>query len=147
MFFALILLGTKSFAQPKAGQVIDEIVAVVADKIVLHSEVEFEYQNLKREYGPMGDTIKCDILTRKLTDNLMLVKAQVDSVEINEDRVDAELEERIRYFAKQFGGEKGLEDFYGKTIAEIKSQNREKIRNTQLIGEMQRKIIKITDCP
>jgi peptidyl-prolyl cis-trans isomerase SurA len=53
-----------------------------------------------------------------------------------------ELEERIRYFAKQFGGEKGLEDFYGKTIAEIKSQNREKIRNTQLIGEMQRKIIK-----
>ncbi|NDC31641.1 MAG: hypothetical protein EBZ58_12065, partial [Bacteroidetes bacterium] len=134
LFFALILLGTKSFAQPKAGQVIDEIVAVVADKIVLHSEVEFEYQNLKREYGPMGDTIKCDILTRKLTDNLMLVKAQVDSVEINEDRVDAELEERIRYFAKQFGGEKGLEDFYGKTIA--------KIRNTQLIGEMQRKIIK-----
>ena len=142
LFFALIFLGIKSFAQPKSGQVIDEIVAVVADKIVLHSEVEFEYQQLKREYGPVGDTIKCDILTRKLTDNLMLVKAQVDSVEINEDRVDAELEERIRYFAKQFGGEKGLEDFYGKTIAEIKSQNREKIRNTQLIGEMQRKIIK-----
>ncbi|MCX6187027.1 MAG: peptidylprolyl isomerase [Bacteroidetes bacterium] len=90
LFFALIFLGTKSFAQPKSGQVIDEIVAVVADKIVLHSEVEFEFQQLKREYGPVGDTIKCDILTKKLTDNLMLVKAQVDSIDINEERVDAE---------------------------------------------------------
>ncbi len=139
---ALLLFKLVAIAQPKNGQVIDEIVAVVADKIVLHSEVEFEFQQLKREYAVLNDTIKCDIINRKLTDNLMIVKAQVDSLPINEERIDAELDERIRYFAKQFGGEKGLEDYYGKTIGEIKSQNRDKIRNNQMISEMQRKIIK-----
>lgn len=124
------------------AQILDEIAAVVADKVILKSELEIEYEQASRELNIHNDSLKCAILGHKLTERLFVIKAQVDSIEISEERVDAELEDRIRYFAHQFGGEKALEEFYGKSIAEIKSNNREKIRNQQLMDEMRRKIIK-----
>lgn len=125
-----------------SAQIIDEISAVVADKLILRTELEIEYEQASRDLGIFNDSLKCAILKNKLQESLFIVKAQVDSVNISEERVDAELDERIRYFARQFGGEKALEDFYGKSISEIKANNREKIRNQQLIEEMRRKITK-----
>jgi len=134
----LLLLNFKAIQ----AQVIDEISAVVADKLILKSELDIEYEQLSRDLGIFNDSLKCAILKNKLGERLFVVKAMVDSIEISEERVDAELEERIRYFARQFGGEKALEDFYGKPISEIKANNREKIKNQQLVEEVKRKIIK-----
>jgi peptidyl-prolyl cis-trans isomerase SurA len=124
------------------GKLIDEIVGVVGDNIILESEVEIEFQQMQKEFPGMSDSVKCDVLKQQIINKLMLTKAQLDSVELSEDRVEAELDKRIRYFASQFGGEKAMEDFYGKTITEIKATNREKIRNTMLVQETQQKILK-----
>jgi peptidyl-prolyl cis-trans isomerase SurA len=129
------------------AQVIDEIVAVVADKIILRSDIEIAYEQASREIGVSHDSIKCMILEQKLIENLLIIKAQVDSLPISEERVDAELEERIRYFAQQYGGEKALEEIYGKSISEIKETNRERIRNNQMASAMMSKItsnVKVT---
>jgi peptidyl-prolyl cis-trans isomerase SurA len=124
------------------AQVVDEIVAVVADKIVLRSEIEVAYEQASREFGVSGDSIRCLVTEQKLIENLLILKAQVDSLPINEERVDQELEERIRYFAQEYGGERKLEEIYGKSIAEIKAANRERIRNNQLAQAMMAKILK-----
>jgi peptidyl-prolyl cis-trans isomerase SurA len=124
------------------AQVIDEIVAVVADKIILRSDIEIAYEQAAREMGISHDSIKCIILEQKLIENLLVIKAQVDSLPISEERVDAELEERIRYFAQQYGGEKALEEIYGKNISDIKASNRERIKNNQLASSMMAKIVK-----
>ncbi|MBC7382703.1 MAG: peptidylprolyl isomerase [Bacteroidia bacterium] len=124
------------------AQIIDEIVAVVADKIILRSDIEIAYEQASKETGIVNDSLKCKILEMKLIENLMVLKAQVDSLPVSEDRVDAELEERIRYYAQQYGGEKKLEEIYGKSIADIKASNRERIRNNQLKQSMESKIIK-----
>jgi peptidyl-prolyl cis-trans isomerase SurA len=125
------------------GKLIDEIIGVVGDNIVLESEVEIEFKQMQKEFPELHDTMKCEILKQKLVEKLMLTKAQLDSIELSEDRVDAELDKRIRYFASQHpDGEKGLEEFYGKPISEIKANNRDKIRSSMLIQEMQGKILK-----
>lgn len=125
------------------GKLIDEVIAVVGDNIILESEVEVEYRQMQKEIPEIRDTMKCEILRQKLIEKLMLTKAQLDSLELPEERVDAELDKRIRYFASQHpDGEKGLEEFYGKPISEIKATNREKIRNSMLVQEMQGKILK-----
>lgn len=131
------------FAQPGSGETIDGIVGVFADKIILHSEIEFEYQQFLKE-NPEGrsDTVRCDILRQKLTEKLLSTKAEIDSLPLSDDRIDGELEQRIQYFARQFGGEKGLEEFYGKSILEIKQNYRDKIKTSLLMQEMQQKILK-----
>jgi peptidyl-prolyl cis-trans isomerase SurA len=131
------------YAQPGTGETIDGIVGVFADKIILHSEIEFEYQQFLKEYPEKrNDSIRCDILKQKLTEKLFSTKAEVDSLPLSEERIEGELEQRIQYFARQFGGEKGLEEFYGKNISEIKQNYREKIRTSLLMQEMQQKILK-----
>ncbi|MCA0425839.1 MAG: peptidylprolyl isomerase [Bacteroidetes bacterium] len=124
------------------AQVLDEIVAVVADRIILRSDIELAYEQFSKQTGITHDSIRCEIVKQKLIENLMIVKAQVDSLPVNEDRIDAEIEDRIRYFAKQYGGEKALEEISGKSIQELKATQRESIKNSQLIQEMQRKIVK-----
>ncbi|MDP1726889.1 MAG: peptidylprolyl isomerase [Bacteroidota bacterium] len=124
------------------AQIVDEIVAVVADKIILRSDIEIAYEQASKELGIRNDSLKCKILEMKLIENLMVLKAQVDSIPVSEERVDAELDERIRYFAQQYGGEKALEEIYGKSISEIKATNRERIRNNQLKQAMESKIVK-----
>jgi peptidyl-prolyl cis-trans isomerase SurA len=130
-----------SFGINLKAQIVDEIIAVVADKIILRSDIEIAFEQLSREGKASNDSIKCFLLEQKLLENLLILKAQVDSLPVNEDRVDGELDERIRYFAQQYGGEKALEEIYGKSIGDIKAANREKIRNNQLASSMMAKII------
>ncbi|MFY7733696.1 MAG: peptidylprolyl isomerase [Bacteroidia bacterium] len=141
--FAFIVLANIVTAQPGSGETIDGIVGVFADKIILHSEIEFEYQQFLKEYpDKRSDTIRCDILKQKLTEKLLSTKAEIDSLPLTDERIDGELEQRIQYFARQFGGEKGLEEFYGKSISEIKQNYRDKIKTSLLMQEMQQKILK-----
>jgi len=141
--FAFVFLANICQAQPVSGETIDGIVGVFADKIILHSEIEFEYQQFLKEFPDRrSDTVRCDILKQKLTEKLLSTKAELDSLPLSDERIDGELEQRIQYFARQFGGEKGLEEFYGKSIVEIKQNYRDKIRTSLLMQEMQQKILK-----
>jgi len=128
--------------QAQQGKLIDEIVGVVGENIILESDIQMEFEQVKKEFQMVSDSVKCDILKQQLINKLMLTKAQLDSIELPEERVEAELEKRIRYFASQHpNGEKGLEEVYGKSISEIKSSNREKIKSAMLVQEMQGKIV------
>lgn len=127
----------------QVGKAVDQIVAVVGDNIILQSEIEMEFEQLKRQADEaLSDTLKCELLRQKLIERIFLNKAQIDSIPLSEERVDAELEKRIRYFAAQFGGVKPMEEFYGKTVSQIKADNREKIKNGMLVNEMQSKVLK-----
>lgn len=140
----VLMLAQQSVRAQKPGQVIDQVVAVVGSNVIMQSEIEMEFRQIDKEFeGELPDTMRCAILQQKIQDYILLTKAQLDSVPVNEDRVEAELEKRIRYFARQFpGGEKGMEEFYGKSISQIKADNREKIRQSMLIQEMQGKAMK-----
>lgn len=131
------------YAQNKPGMVIDRIVGVVGENIIMQSEIEMEFAQLKKEYPEAADSFKCEILRQRLVDKVYLAKAQIDSVELSEDRVNQELDKRIAYFASQTpGGVKGLEEYYGKSITEIKATNREKIKEGLLVQEIQQKALK-----
>ncbi len=140
---SLLCTGMTLYAQNKPGMVIDRIVGVVGDNVVMQSEIEVEFSQLRKEYPEASDSFKCEILKQRLNEKVLLGKAQLDSVELSEGRVDQELERRIAYFASQTpGGVKGLEEYYGKTIAEIKATNREKIKEGLLVEEVRQKALK-----
>jgi peptidyl-prolyl cis-trans isomerase SurA len=136
-FFVFLAIGASTNAQ-----ILDEIIGVVADRVILRSDVEIAQEQISKQTGTENDSLRCDIFKQKLIENLMVIKALVDSLPVNEERIDAEIEDRIRYFTKQYGGEKALEEIAGKSIQEIKAAQRENIKNNQLIQDIQSKIIK-----
>lgn len=137
ILFLSLLLAALTFSQ---GQVIDKVVAKIGDKVILHSELEMQKLQLTQEKVPITAETDCLILEDLMFQFLLLNQADLDSVTVSDQQVEAELEQRIRYFETQIGGREKLEEFYGKTVFQIKTEFRKLIKERLVAQEMERTI-------
>ena len=70
----------------------------------------------------IDEDVDCFLLDEFMLQQLLIHQAEIDSVEVTEDMVKAELDQRIQYFSAQIGGTEALEEYYGKSIQEIKEE-------------------------
>lgn len=132
-------LGTAASAQQQ-GQIIDRVIAVVGSSITLQSELETQYlQMLSSGYEPNDDS-RCIVFEELLYGNLLLHRAKVDSLVVSDGEVEDELARRLQYFIGQLGSQEKLEEYYEKSILEIKDEFRELIKEQLLTQRMQQKI-------
>lgn len=118
------------------GVVLDKVVAVIGKNVILMSDVENQYSQMKNQ-GGANDNSKCEIFEELMYQKLLLDQAQKDSIEVTEGEIEDNLDRRIRYFVSQIGSEQKLEEFYKKTISEIKDDFREVIARQMLSDRMQ----------
>jgi len=137
--FFLVLSGYHALSQEK---VVDRIIAVVGKNMILESEIEAQYLQYRMQSGIAGSaaSIKCQILENMLLENLLLNQADLDSITVAESEVEQTLDHRLRFFISQFGSQDKLEEFYQKSIIEIKEEFRDLVRNQMLVGEVQKNI-------
>ena len=124
------------------NKTIDNIAAVVGSNIILQSDIEIQYLQYVSQSNVANESIKCDILDQLLLHKLMINQAQLDSVQVTENQVESELDRRIRYFVTQIGSEQKLEEYYKKSILEIKAEFKQAIREQLLAQTVQSKITK-----
>jgi peptidyl-prolyl cis-trans isomerase SurA len=122
--------------------VLDEIIAVVGENYILRSDLEAEYFQMKTQYEEVQKNLRCDLMEQLLMQQLMLHKADVDSTYIDQEMIEAELERRLRFYASQIGGEKKLEKYLGKSIAEYKEVIRPTLEKQMRIQEVQSAMIR-----
>ncbi|MEA2106472.1 MAG: peptidylprolyl isomerase [Bacteroidota bacterium] len=135
----LILLTFGLSAQDQL--IADRVIANVGDKIILQSDIENQVIQLKAQgYQGRGD-IKCEVFEEMLVQKLLLIQAELDSIEIGMNQVEGELENRLNYFIRQIGSQEKLEEFYNKSIIEIKEDFRPLIREQILTQTMQRNLV------
>jgi len=139
---ACCLLNTNTtHAQP---QLADKIVGIVDDRIVQLSEVEAQYQQYAYQAtSPLPADFKCQILDQFLTDKLLIRQAELDSVKVSDEEVEQTLDMRVRSFANMAGSIEKLEEYYGKSIIELKDEFRDDIRE-KLLADRERANI-VTD--
>ncbi len=144
LILCCVLASAGAFAQKKP---IDRVIAVVGGNITLQSELETQYlQMLANGYEPNDDS-KCIVLEELLYGNLLLHQSKVDSLEVGETEVEDEMNRRLDYFIAQLGSQEKLEEYYEKSLLEIKDEFRELIKNQLLTQQMQKKItgdVKVT---
>ncbi len=133
VLIALLLLSSKIYCQ----KVIDGVEAIIGNEIILTSDIEAQYQQYLTQGYTNGGEIKCRIIEDLLYQKLLLNQAKIDSLEISEQEIESELEKRIRYFVGQVGSKEKLEEFYGRSIIEIKSEFRDLINDQLLSQRMQ----------
>ncbi|MGB0805709.1 MAG: peptidylprolyl isomerase [Salibacteraceae bacterium] len=124
-------------AQNEERKTVDKVVAVVADQIVLQSELETAAIQYARSGQVVEENSRCVIFEDLLFKKLLLNQAAVDSLEISEDQISGEIDRRIQYFVQQIGSEKKLEEFYGKSIPAIRDEFHDLIQEQMLIQQMQ----------
>lgn len=121
------------------SQVIDKIVAKVDNQLVLKSELDQAYiQYMAQQPGEQGEDVVCSILETLIINKVLLAKAEIDSVVVEREIVDNELDRRMDHFVAQVGGDpKRLEEMYGKTVDELKGDLRKLVREQLIIQKMQ----------
>jgi peptidyl-prolyl cis-trans isomerase SurA len=136
LLILFVLISGQLFSQ----QVIDEIVAVVGDAPIFKSEIETQALQMRSQGYYSNRDINCDVLEEMLFQKLLLKQAIKDSVEVSISEVDNELERRLGVFINQLGSEQKLEEYYEKSILEIKEDFREMIRDQMLTQRMQNQL-------
>jgi peptidyl-prolyl cis-trans isomerase SurA len=121
--------------------VIDEVVWVVGDEAILKSDVESERLNAQYEGRKFDGDPYCVIPEQLAVQKLFLHQAEIDSIEVAEADVLAELEMRINYIIDQIGSKEKMEEYYNKTSTQIREMLRENIRNEKTVRKMQQEIV------
>lgn len=135
LVIAIVFLGAFTTAQSQ-NNVIDQVVAIVGNKIIKKSDIENQYLQIKAE----GNEIeKCHILEVMLRMKLMVNQAAIDSIEITESQVESEMNQRLNMMVSQFG-EDELVKHYGKTVLEMKEDMRSEIRDNMISQRMEEEI-------
>jgi len=135
----IIVFNKLSNAQPR--QVLEEVVAVVGENIILKSEWEAEYLQVKDQYTNFKGDLRCEILNQLVLQKLMLCKAELDSIVISDEQVDFEMDRKIRYFVSQIGDEQRLEAYLGKSILQYKEEMKVRIKQQMQTQEVQKKLM------
>ena len=139
VFCVLFFIKTKAQETnlPK-GTIVDKVAAVVGKNLILVSDIENQYsQALSSGETPPP---KCAVLEELLFTKLLVHQSEVDSIEIPEKQVQQELDQRMRYYVAQVGSEEKLEEYYGKSIAQLKEDFKEDVREMLLARQVQQGI-------
>ncbi|HPY83316.1 MAG TPA: peptidylprolyl isomerase, partial [Bacteroidales bacterium] len=134
------LIACFSFTQKTHSQIIiDEVVVVVGEEMIKESDIQNQIMQLQKEGEKNIQT--CKILEDLLFQKLLFNQAKIDSIEVADAEVDAEIERRINIFTGQEGGLEKLESFYDKTELEIKTEWRPLVREQIMAQRMQNSVV------
>ena len=119
----------------------DKIIAVVGKDIILQSDLEMQVLQLKQQNPAYNDTMKCMMLQGMIMQKILKAQAERDSVLVSEEDVDGQIENKLRYFIQLYGSKEKLEQLSGKTVYQIKEENREGIKDQMISEKMQNQIL------
>lgn len=144
---SLLIFSFQIFTLPLLAQeMVEGVVAVIGDKAILKSEIEQQYLQLKASDFTNAN-LRCEVMEELMFQKLLSHQAEIDSLEVTEDEINDAIDQRIDYFVSQIGSEKKLEDYFGKTIAQIREEFQTVFKEQRLAQRMESKItsgVKVT---
>jgi len=139
-FSLLIILSLVAFiasAQSRESNLIDGVVWVVGDEAILRSDVEQEriraiYENTKIPGEPY-----CIIPEQIAIQKLFIHQAKIDSITVNDSQVDMQVNAQLSFYIREIGSKEKLEEYFSKTISEIKDEMHQAFADQSLIQQVQ----------
>jgi len=130
------------------AQVADKIIAVVGkNRIILQSELETAAAQTKQPGMEVSQDAKCNLLQQMILQKMLVEQAERDSLLVSDEEVEAALDNRVRSFIAQFGSKEKLEEVAGKTVFQLKEDNRDVIKESMMAEKVQNQLmqnVKIT---
>jgi peptidyl-prolyl cis-trans isomerase SurA len=138
----VLLFSVTAMAQTQAKKVVaDKIAAIVGDRIILQSDITNSIADIARQGGTVPDNAVCMLMEQAIVSKVLMLQAEKDSLPVTDDEVEAELDQKIRYYVNQLGSVSALEDMAGKSVYQIKDDARESVKEQKLASAMQQKIV------
>ncbi len=123
--------------------VADKIIAQVGNRIILKSDIDNAIIDTKRQDpdAQLPPNAECLFLQGQLIQKTLVLQAEKDSILVEDDELEALLDNKIRYFISGYGSQEVLEQVAGRSVYQIKEDLREPFKEKTLAEKMQNKIL------
>ena len=123
--------------------VADKIVGIVGDKIILKSDMDgaLADQQHNSPDGILKPDAACKTLEMLISQKVMVLQAERDSLPVSDGDVEAQMENRIRYFESMYGSKEKMKEITGYSIYQLRERFRTPIKEGLLAQAMRNKII------
>lgn len=139
----LIPLG-KTLAQDTI--ILDKIIAKIGGEVIFHSDVEEQMAMMRERKGNPGKTEQCLILESLMAQSMLVHYAKIDSVEVTDDEINAEIDARMDQILAYMNNDRKLfQEVYGQTVSEMREQVKDDMQRKLLGDKMQAEIMKNVD--
>ncbi len=120
--------------------VIDQVIGVVGNSAILQSDL-FDHRRQAEAQGVnLGANPYCVLLDDVMFQKLLYNQAMIDSVEVGDSQIEQEIERRLRFFIQQIGSRERLEEYYGRSVEELREEFWDPIREQLISQRMESKI-------
>lgn len=121
---------------------IDGVVATVGDYIILDSDIDKGFLEIKSQGGSVADVTRCQVLGTLLEQKLYAHQAVQDSIIVSDAEVKGMMDERLSYMLQQVGTMEKLVQYYQKdSEEEFRTYFFDVLKEQKLTGEMTKRII------
>ena len=105
------------------SQSIDKIQAKIGSEILLISDIENQYNQVLSQGVINTENLRCNIIDELLLQNFLVHHAKIDStIEIIQDDIDSEINNRISFFEKQLGSLEKVESYFNRSISSMEDE-------------------------
>jgi peptidyl-prolyl cis-trans isomerase SurA len=137
----LLVVASSSLQATAIADVADRVVAVVGSEVIFKSEIEARELMARLQYPEMtkDKELSRSILDGLIDQKIILAKAKIDSVTIDENALLPLASGRFRELSAKFPSKAAMESRLGKSSAGILEGIRQELRNQQLVDTLRRK--------
>ncbi len=122
-------------------QIIDKVIIKVGGEYVLYSEVINNYRYIKNN-NPKANINICAVAEQVISQKILVDQAKLDSVEVSDIEVEGQLDFRFQNIMRQLGGDEAkFLEYYGKSIPELKEEQRDDMKQQILAERIQGQLI------
>jgi peptidyl-prolyl cis-trans isomerase SurA len=135
----MIIFSVNTYPQ----KLVESVAGVVGNEIIYLSDIEnnVAQQIMSGDRSPES-TLRCLIYEDQLISKLFLDQARLDSVEVSDDAVESNLNMTLNRYIATIGSEKALEDYFKKSMIEIRRDLKKSMIDQQRISEVQSNLAK-----
>ena len=144
----IIFLVFTSFIYSKNNKNIDGVAAIIEEHIVLKSDLAqmLNMSIIQNKIDPLKDVEKIKALEQSILESMIdqkiiLKKAEIDSVFVEEKEVDLALDQQIQMLISQAGGEKEAEEILGQTLKSFRREFWYEMRDRLISERYQQQLI------
>jgi len=121
---------------------VDGVAAVVGDFVILDSDIDKQFAQLKASGMSTQDISRCQLFGKLLEDKLYIHHAIQDSIEVNDIEIRSYVDQQLEGFAEQIGSMDKLIAYYNKSSEqELRDEMYEINKNGQMASKMQQKVV------
>lgn len=124
------------------NNVAEEVAWIVGDQPIWKSDIEEAYQAMLSSRSQIQGDPYCFVPEQLAIEKLYLHQADIDTVEVNDAQVMAEVDAQINAFMTQLGSREKMEEYFHKSQAEIRRTLLETVRNRNRVQQVQRELTK-----